>query len=95
MSDAQPRGELPPGTRTSVMSLRSDRSAVCRWGEVEGVQYAELPHAFATTGGTLHSTPIEGLVDGRSYRWYAKCEALDTGCATPHDMVFGFHVAEP
>jgi hypothetical protein len=95
MSDPQPIGELPSGTRTAVMSMKTDRNALCRWGEVEGVHYVELPHTFHSTGGTVHSTPINGLVDGGVYRWYAKCAALDSGCMTPHDLIFMFYVAEP
>jgi hypothetical protein len=93
MSDSRPAGELPAGTRTAVMSLVTDRPAVCRWGTVEGEQYVELPNAFDMTGGTTHTTLISGFVDGGVYRWYAKCAIPGTSCVTPHDLVFGFHVA--
>lgn len=95
MWDPQPLGALPAGTRSATMSMKTDRAAVCRWGEVEGVNYVELPHQFETTGGTQHSTPISGLTDGSYYRWYAKCEVPGTGCMTPHDLVFVFNVSRP
>jgi hypothetical protein len=93
MSERHPSGELPAGTRNASLSLRTDRDAVCRWGEIEGVVYFELPHAFEVTGGTQHATPISGLEDGAYYRWYAKCEVPGTSCMTPHDLIFIFHVA--
>ena len=75
------------------MSLKTDRPAVCRWGEIEGLNYVEMPHAFETTGGTTHATTISGLEDGEFYRWCAKCEVPGTECVTPHDLVFVFQVA--
>src|SRR5437016_1109328 len=49
---------------------------------------------FATTGGTAHSTPVSGLVDGRSYAFYVRC--LDAAAnANPDDFAIIFTVDSP
>jgi hypothetical protein len=93
MSGRQPTGELPAGTRSVIMSMTTDRPATCRWAAVEGLHYVEMPYAFERTGGTEHSTPVDGLRDGEFYRLCAKCEDPQTGCSNPHDLVFVFNVA--
>ena len=73
--------------------MTTDRNAVCRFATEEGLVYAVMDQVFAVTGGTRHSLPVDGLADGGFYRMYAKCEAPVTGCATPHDLIFIFNVA--
>src|SRR2546429_7288516 len=49
---------------------------------------------FATTGGTAHSTPVSGLVDGRGYAFYVRC--LDAAAnANPDDFAITFTVDSP
>src|SRR5207247_747078 len=44
---------------------------------------------FATTGGTAHSTPVSGLVDGRGYAFYVRC--LDAAAnANPDDFAITY-----
>src|SRR5256884_9879829 len=53
-----------------------------------------MPQTFATTGGTAHSTPVSGLVDGRSYAFYVRC--LDAAAnANPDDFAIIFTVDSP
>jgi hypothetical protein len=92
MWEPRPAGALPSGTRTTTMTMHTDRPSVCRWGEIEGWHYVELPHLFDVTGGTDHSTEVRNLTDGSYYRLYAKCETVNTTCATPHDLIFFFYV---
>jgi hypothetical protein len=92
MWEPRPAGVLPIGTRSTTMTLHTDRAAICRWGEIEGWVYVDLPHRFDVTGGTEHSTKVSGLSDGAYYRLYAKCETADNACATPHDLIFFFFV---
>ena len=92
MTDPQPRGTLPAGTRRTTLTMTTDRDAVCRFATEEGLVYAVMDQVFAITGGTRHSLTVDGLADGGFYRMYAKCEAPVTGCATPHDLIFIFNV---
>src|SRR2546430_13607930 len=53
-----------------------------------------MPQTFATTGGTAHSTPVSGLVDGRSYAFYVRC--LDAAAnANSDDFAITFTVDSP
>src|SRR5947207_6453127 len=53
-----------------------------------------MPQTFATTGGTAHSTPVSGLVDGRSYAFYVRC--LDAAAnADSDDFAITFTVDSP
>jgi hypothetical protein len=49
---------------------------------------------FATTGGTSHSSAVNGLVNGGSYSFYVRCQDA-AGNADPDDYVIGFSVAMP
>jgi hypothetical protein len=96
MSEPEPRGTLPSGTTVATLRMKTDRNAVCRYSAIEGLRCVDMEHAFASTGGLEHTTPLTGLRPG-NYRFFAKCEvAVDpyTDCSTPHDLVFLFSVAE-
>jgi hypothetical protein len=92
LSGGTPSGVLPAGTATAVLGLVSNEAATCRYGGVAGVAYGAQPTAFATTGGTTHTTPVTGLSDGGSYTYYVRC-ADGAGNATASDFVIGFTVA--
>jgi len=95
MSDGRPRGELPAGTATATLAMRTDRDAICRYDVPEGLHYLDMQNSFSITGGREHSTPLTGLVDGRIYRFSAKCEVAGGGCMNPHDLVITFWLANP
>src|SRR5437867_2763013 len=53
-----------------------------------------MTQTFATMGGTAHSTPVSGLVDGGSYAFYVRC--LDAAAnANPDDFAISFTVGSP
>ncbi len=89
-----PAGTLPYGTTQVTLSLATDEAAVCRYGALPGVEYGALPGAFVTSGGTGHTTPVAGLVDGGSYLFYVRCED-SLGNANPDDFAIAFSVALP
>jgi hypothetical protein len=95
MFDPEPRGTLPAGTRSTTLTMATDRAAVCRYAREEGLPYSVMEEVFATTGGTQHRTPFVNLVDGGAYRIFAKCEVPGTSCTTPHDLFIVFNVASP
>ena len=97
MADPEPKGTLPAGTAVVTLRMTTDREARCRHSSIEGLRYVEMEHAFAQTGGLVHTTPLTGLDPG-NYRLFAKCEVVvdrDTDCSTPHDLVFLFSIAAP
>ena len=57
-SAGSPSGTLAAGTTQTTLSLVTDEAATCRYGTAPNVAYGALPNAFATTGGTSHSTPV-------------------------------------
>src|SRR5947207_1172526 len=76
-SGGQPMGTLPAGTTQTTLALTTNEAAACRYSSSAGVSYNAMTLIFATTGGTAHSTPVSGLVDGRGYAFYVRC--LDVG----------------
>src|SRR6059058_478315 len=69
-SGGRPTGALPAGTTQTTLALTTSEAATCRYSSSAGVPYDSMPQTFATTGGTAHSTPVSGLVDGRGYAFY-------------------------
>src|SRR5216110_3446843 len=90
-SGGQPMGTLPAGTTQTTLALTTNEAAACRYSPSAGVPYDAMTQTFATTGGTAHSTPVSGLVDGSSYAFYVRC--LDTAAnANPDDFAIIFTV---
>jgi hypothetical protein len=87
----QPAGVLPPGATQATLSLATDENATCRYATTAGVAYSSMAGAFSSTGGTLHSTVVTGLVDGGSYSYYVRCQD-STGNTNPDDFVISFSV---
>ncbi|MEP6704454.1 MAG: hypothetical protein ABJB34_06595, partial [Acidobacteriota bacterium] len=90
-SNGQPTGSLPSGTTTANISLATDENATCRYGATAGVSYANLPNAFTNTGGTIHSTQVNGLSGGNTYRYYVRCSDQSANVNTD-DFVISFSV---
>ena len=51
---------LTPGTTTLPLKLTTAQSTTCKWG-LNDVPFGALPHTFAGTGSTSHSTTLTGL----------------------------------
>src|SRR5213596_1436964 len=91
-SGGQPMGTLPAGTTQTTLALTTNEAATCRYSPSAGVPYDAMTQTFATTGGTAHSAPVSGLVDGGSYAFYVRC--LDAAAnANPDDFAISFTVA--
>jgi glucose/arabinose dehydrogenase/PKD repeat protein len=91
-SNGQPSGALPAGTTTASLQITTDEAAVCRYSLTAGTSYAVMSGTFATTGGTAHSTPVGGLVNGASYNYYVRCSDTAANVNTT-DTAIGFSVA--
>jgi hypothetical protein len=84
VSQAAPSGQQPAGTTSVTMQVTTNENATCRYSTAPNIVYSLMPAAFATTGGTTHSTTISGLFDGQTYSRYVKC--IDSaGNAGPAD----------
>src|SRR5207249_200888 len=82
------------GTSQRTLPIPPNEAATCRYSPSAGVAYDAMPQTFATTGGTAHSAPVSGLVDGGSYAFYVRC--LDAAAnANPDDFAISFTVDFP
>jgi len=87
--DGLPSGTLPSGIAVTNLSLRTYVNATCRYSTTPGVEYDSMTNTFATTGGTLHTTPITGLADGNVYRHYVRCRD-ESGRTNTNDYEIAF-----
>ncbi|MBI2208021.1 fibronectin type III domain-containing protein [Candidatus Woesearchaeota archaeon] len=92
LSNGQPTGISPAGTTSTTLRVTTDENANCKYSTTPNVAYASMPNTFSTTGGAAHSTVISGLVNGRTYSYYARCQDA-TGNANSNDYVITFSVA--
>ena len=90
-SNGLPIGNLPSGTTQTTLSLDTDEAATCRYAALPGTGYAAMPSAFATTGGTAHSTLVAGLTDGSTNTYYVRCQD-GVGNANGTDYLIAFSV---
>jgi hypothetical protein len=91
-SNGQPSGVLPVGTTQAVLSVSTNEAATCRYATTPGIAYASMPNAFSTTGGTVHTTPVSGLVNGTSFACYVRC-VDGVGNQNSNDFTIAFSVA--
>jgi hypothetical protein len=92
LSNGGPTGTKLFGTTQATLSVTTSESATCRFAVTPGVAYASMANVFSTTGGTSHSSPISGLLNGFSYQYYVRC--MDAfGNANVADYLVAFSVA--
>lgn len=72
-SNPYPKGELPTQTRKTIISLKTDERAICRYGLVSELSYDSMQNIFSNTNATSHSTQIAFLSEGEEYTFYVKC----------------------
>jgi PKD repeat protein len=94
VSNGLPTGALAAGTTQTTLSVTTNEVATCRYGPTAGTAYTSLPTVFTTTGGTTHTSPLTGLVNGGSYTRYVKCQDGANNANTT-DTVIAFSVALP
>src|SRR5439155_16558534 len=82
-------GAAPAGMRQTPLALAHTCALPICYSPSAGARYDAMTQTFATTGGTAHSTPVSGLVDGGSYAFYVRC--LDAAAnASPDDFAIAF-----
>lgn len=92
LSGGLPAGVLHRDATDTALSVTTTEESTCRYGTVAGIAYADMPYAFATTGGTTHSTPLSSLTKGEDYRYYVRCQD-STGNIAETDYSISFSVA--
>lgn len=93
--DLAPRGGLFGGERNVELSLKTDKSAECRFGSAGGEAFAELGGRFATTvGSTVHRAVIKSLRLGESYMYAVRCRD-SSGNANTDDAYIAFSITAP
>ena len=93
ISNPQPSGTLPAGTRQVSIRVTTDEPATCRFGNTDAA-YAQLPTAFSTTGGTSHVSLLIGFADGQSYTFHVRCQD-QSGNVNASSTVIAFSIASP
>ncbi|MEA1925001.1 MAG: hypothetical protein U9M95_03940 [Candidatus Altiarchaeota archaeon] len=89
--NGQPTGTLSSGTTTVNISLSTDKQAVCRYSNVSGTNYTDMPFNFTSTNSTNHATPVSGLENGQSYTFYVRCNSSD-GYVNEDDWNISFSI---
>ncbi len=94
LSLGSPATALPSGTTTTVLSVTTDETAICKYGTVAGTEYDSIESTFSTTAGTTHTQSLTGLTDGTSYTYYVRCTDASSNINTL-DYTVSFSVASP
>ena len=92
-SQAQPCGELDAGTTETIISLKTNEKASCRFSSSPSVAYSAMKDTFSTTNSTSHSQSISNLKPGTSYNYYVRCKDTD-GNVNADDYAISFKVAQ-
>lgn len=73
-SDGVPSGKLSYGTSETIISLKTDVAATCKYDTSSNKNYIELANNFETTGEKVHSQIISNLSSGNSYAFFVRCQ---------------------
>src|SRR5690606_25452823 len=93
LSAGLPTGTLSADTTGVDLQVTTNETATCRYGTTAAASFATMT-PFATTGTTLHTTPVTGLANGQTYTYHVRCQdGAGNGTATPY--VVTFTIAEP
>lgn len=94
LSGGQPTGTLAAGTTQALLGVATNEPATCRYSLTAGMAYEAMPATFTTTGATVHSSLVAGLVNGASYQYYLRCRDA-AGNTNASDFTIAFSVAAP
>lgn len=91
VSSGSPTGTLASTTTSTTMTVATNENATCKYATSAGMAYSSMTNTFSTTGGTSHSTSLNGLSSGNTYATYVKCSS--SGVADTSDYQVSFTVA--
>ena len=89
-SDGSPTGQLSAGTTTVTLSLKTNETAVCKYGVSSGSVGSLI--TFTNTNSTNHSTPVTGLTNGKSYQYFVTCTDAANN-TNPDEFSIAFSIA--
>ncbi len=83
---------LPAGTTSAVFGVTTNKLADCRYSALASTAFDNMSNVFSSTGMSVHSSTLNGLVSGNTYTYYVRCrDALDN--ATTSDFPITFSIA--
>ncbi|MBI2625409.1 MAG: hypothetical protein HYW70_03730 [Candidatus Nealsonbacteria bacterium] len=85
-----PAGELPRGTKETIMTITTDEPAICRYSSdpsLQGSDFSSDEHK------TYHYTNVAGLEDGKAYDYFVNCCDLSQNCNSGNVLI-SFKVAK-
>lgn len=88
-----PAGKLPKDTTSVNLSVVTDKNAICKFSEDDGFSFDESGITFTTTGETTHYYTVEGVREGRGYKYYVKCRDGE-GITNSSDYKIDFSIKE-
>ena len=88
-----PDDDMPYSTKSTLITLKSDEKAVCRYDTVSGMSYGQM-RIFGSTNDLLHSTEVSGFNEGETYKYYVKC-ADERNNINTDDYLISFKVEAP
>ncbi len=89
-----PTEDMPYYTKKTLISLKTDEKAICRYGLVSGLSHDSMNRIFSDTDSTFHSTEVTGLSEDTEYTYYIKC-VDDYGNKNTDDFIISFEVEAP
>ncbi len=78
---------------SAILSLTTNVAATCKYDTAVGTAYDSMTYTFSSTGGTSHSETIDGLTNGRTYTYYARCKNTSSGAVNTTDTTISFTVS--
>jgi len=91
ISNGVPAGKLPKDTNFATLSVITDKNATCKFSADANVAYDQMGITFTTTGEVTHYYTVEGLHEGRDYKYYVKCRD-EEGVANSSDYLISFSI---
>lgn len=88
-----PNEDMPYYTKNTLITLKTDEKAVCRYDTVSGMSYGQMK-IFSSTNALLHSTEVSGFNEGETYKYYVKC-ADERNNVNTDDYLISFKVEAP
>jgi parallel beta-helix repeat protein len=73
-SNGKPTDTLSSGTTKTTISLTTNEASICKYSTTIGVTYDSMTNTFSTAGETSHSQLITGLTNGKTYKYYVRCQ---------------------
>ncbi|KKP58449.1 MAG: Flagellar hook capping protein [Candidatus Moranbacteria bacterium GW2011_GWF2_34_56] len=73
-----PVGKLSSKTNSVNLSVITNENAICKFSSNSNTLYDNMSATFSTTGETTHYHPINGVDDGKDYKYYVKCKNSDS-----------------